>query len=60
MSFKIKIASATSNEVKFLSAELHGELELMYGEGTIEDFEEENKRMLAFYVAYNELGNAVA
>jgi putative acetyltransferase len=60
MRFKIKKALATSDEVKLLSDELYKELELMYGKGVIEDFVEENKEMLAFYVAYDDKGNAAA
>ncbi len=58
--FKIKPASANSVQIKILTDELHKELELIYGNGIIEEFTDENEQMLIFYVAYDEIGNAVA
>jgi len=58
--FKIKTTSAKSVEIKILTDELHNDLELIYGKGTIEEFAEENKQMLIFYVAYDESENGVA
>ena len=60
MNYKIKKASAVSPEVKLLSDALHKDLELIYGNGIIEGFIEENNQMLIFYVAYNEEENAIA
>jgi GNAT superfamily N-acetyltransferase len=60
MNIKLKKVSPDSPEVKSLSDELHNDLELIYGKGTIEEFSEENKQMLIFYVAYDESENAVA
>jgi len=60
MNYKIKKASLISPEVKSLSDELHKELELFYGKGLIEDFKNENDQMLVFYIAYNEIEEAVA
>jgi len=60
MSYKIKKASSASPEVKSLSDELHKDLEAIYGNGIIEDFLDENERMLIFYVAYDEKVNAIA
>jgi len=60
MSYKIRKASSTSPEVKSLSNELHNDLEAIYGNGIIEDFIDENKQMLIFYVAYDEKENAIA
>lgn len=60
MNYKIKKASTVSPEVKSLSDALHKDLELIYGNGIIEDFIEENNQMLIFYVAYNEEENAIA
>jgi len=60
MNYKIKKASVVSPEVKSLSDELHKELELFYGKGLIEDFKNENDQMLVFYIAYNEIEEAVA
>ena len=58
--FKLKTAFAKSVEIKILTDELHNDLELIYGKGVIEEFAEENKQMLIFYVAYDESDNAVA
>ena len=58
--FKIKTASAKSVEIKILTDELHKDLELIYGKGTIEEFAEENEKMLVFYVAYDDNETAVA
>ena len=58
--FKIKTASANSSEIKFLTNDLHNDLELIYGKGLIEDFTEENSQMVVFYVAYDDNENAVA
>jgi putative acetyltransferase len=58
--FKIKTASAKSVEIKILTDELHNDLELIYGKGTIEEFAEENEKMLVFYVAYDDNETAVA
>ena len=58
--FKIKPASANSFQIKILTDELHKELELIYGKGIIEEFTDENEQMLIFYVAYDDIGNAVA
>jgi len=60
MNYKIKKASAASPEVKSLSNELHKELEIIYGDGIIEDFFDENKQMLIFYLAYDERESAIA
>jgi putative acetyltransferase len=60
MNFKIENASPKLVEVNMLSDELHKELELIYGNGIIEDFIDENKQMLIFFVAYNEEENAIA
>ena len=60
MSFAIKKVSANSEEIKILSDELYQELEKMYGKGLIEEFAEENKQMLIFYAAFDDLGKAVA
>jgi len=60
MSYKIRKASSTSPEVESLSDELHNDLEAIYGNGIIEDFIDENKQMLIFYVAYDEKKNAIA
>jgi len=56
---KIIKAAANSTEVKLLSDELHNDLKLIYGEGIIEDFVNENKEMLIFYVAIDYKENAV-
>jgi putative acetyltransferase len=60
MKFKIKKGSPKSIGVNLLSDELHKELELFYGKGLIEDFKTENDQMLVFYIAYNEIEEAVA
>jgi GNAT superfamily N-acetyltransferase len=60
MKFKIKTSSANSSEIKILTNDLHKDLELIYGKGTIEEFAEENELMLIFYAAYDDTENAVA
>jgi putative acetyltransferase len=60
MNIKLKKVSQDSPEVKSLSDELHKELELIYGNGMIEDFLDENKQMLIFFVAYDESEIAIA
>jgi putative acetyltransferase len=60
MNYKIKKASTVSSEVKSLSNELHKELEIIYGDGIIEDFIYENGQMLIFYLAYDENESAIA
>lgn len=60
MSIKLKKGSPHSADVKLLSDELHKDLEAIYGNGIIEDFLDENKEMLIFYVAYDENGNGIA
>jgi len=60
MKIEIKAAHAQSPEVKELSDLLHKDLELIYGKGLIESFEEENEQMLIFYVAYDDNGIVVA
>ncbi len=60
MNIKIKTALPLSNEIKELSDELHKDLESIYGKGLIENFHDENKQMLVFYIAYHENGEAVA
>ncbi len=60
MNYKIKKSFVVSPEVKSLFDELHKDLELIYGNGIIEDFFDENEQMLIFYVAYDESENAVA
>jgi len=60
MNYKIQKASADSPQVKSLSNELHKELEIIYGDGIIEDFFDENKQMLIFYLAYDERESAIA
>jgi putative acetyltransferase len=60
MNIKLTKVSSGSPEVKSLSDELHKELELIYGNGMIEDFLDENKQMLIFFVAYDESENATA
>jgi putative acetyltransferase len=57
---KIKLASANSSEINILTLDLHQDLELIYGKGTIEEFAEENEKMLVFYVAYDDNETAVA
>ena len=59
MGIKIKKVAANSTEVTLLSDELHNDLKLIYGEGIIEDFENENEEMLVFYIAFDEKENAV-
>ena len=60
MEIKIKKSAANSAEVKLLSDELHNDLKLIYGEGMIEDFMDENEEMLVFFVAFDDNENAVA
>lgn len=60
MNFNIKKASAKSDEITTLTNELHKELEIIYGDGIIEEFREENEKMLVFYLAYDRDENAVA
>ena len=60
MNYKIKKATTVSPEVKLLSNELHKDLEIIYGEGIIENFIDENERMLIFYVAYDDKENGIA
>jgi GNAT superfamily N-acetyltransferase len=60
MNYKIKKSSVVSPEINSLSDELYKDLELIYGNGIIEDFIAENEQMLIFYVAYDESENAVA
>jgi GNAT superfamily N-acetyltransferase len=60
MDYKLKTAPATSSEIKMLSQELRKELEIIYGEGIIEEFLEENEQMLVFYAAFDESEIAIA
>ncbi len=60
MKFEIKTAASDSKEISELSRALHGDLELRYGKGSIEEFVEENKTMLIFFAAVDENNNAVA
>lgn len=60
MSYKISHASADSVDVFFLSNLLHADLEKKYGKGNIEDFVEENNKMIEFYVVYDYENKPVA
>jgi GNAT superfamily N-acetyltransferase len=60
MKFEIKTAASDSKEISELSRALHGDLELRYSKGSIEEFVEENKTMLIFFAAVDENNNAVA
>src|SRR5574338_638745 len=60
MDYTIKSQPPESEEIKELSASLHRDLELRYGKGSIEDFIEENKTMLIFFVCRDVKNKAVA
>lgn len=60
MNYKILPSSAISVDVIFLSNLLHADLEKKYGKGNIEDFVEENKKMIEFYIVYDYENKPVA
>jgi putative acetyltransferase len=60
MSYKIINLPADSTEISEMSASLHSDLELRYGKGSIEEFIEENKRMIIFFAAVDDENIAAA
>jgi putative acetyltransferase len=60
MNYTVKSQPPESKEIRELSGALHKDLESRYGKGSIEDFVEENKTMLIFFVCRNDKNKAVA
>lgn len=58
--YKIISLPPESDDITNLSAELHRDLELIYGKGRLEDFIEDNKEMLVFYAVKDEKHQPVA
>lgn len=54
VNYKIISLPPESDDITNLTAELHQDLELMYGKGKLEAFIEDNKEMMVFYAVKDE------
>lgn len=60
MDYKIITLPNNSKDISEMSASLHNDLELRYGKGSIEEFIEENNKMLFFLAASDDNSHTAA